>query len=72
MTVCRTIGKSIFVLPNVRDEPRAGERGVRPFEERKMLSAEGTCDSGHIPRVVLWRFGWALRFLEKAERQPEN
>jgi len=27
-----------FLLPNVTDETRAGERGVSPFEQRKMLS----------------------------------
>jgi hypothetical protein len=47
----------ILNLPNVTDETRAGERGVSPFELLKMLSGEGTYDSGHIPRVVLWRFG---------------
>ena len=40
---------------NVIDVTRAGECGVSPFEKRKMLSGEGTYDSGHIPRVVLWR-----------------
>ena len=46
---------------------REGERRMSPFEpfdvaqgwQRKMLSAEGTCDLGHIPRVVLWRPGIA-------------
>ncbi len=46
--------------PIVTDETRAGERGASPFELLEMLSGEGTCDLGHIPRVVLWRFGWAL------------
>ncbi len=34
------------------DETRAGERGMSPFELRKMLSGEGAYDLGHIPRVV--------------------
>src|SRR5688572_22488758 len=45
---------------NVTDETRAGERGLSPFELREMLSGEGTCELGHIPRVVLWRSGSAL------------
>ncbi|GAB1487811.1 hypothetical protein MASR2M8_02520 [Opitutaceae bacterium] len=56
------------ILPNVTDETRAGERGVSPFEPLKMLSGEGTCDLGHIPRVVLWRSGWAL----SSSRKPSN
>ena len=50
---------AIFLPPIVTDETRAGERGVSPFELREMLSGEGTCDLGHIPRVVLWRSGSA-------------
>ena len=46
-----------FSSPNATDETHAGERGVSPFELRKMLSGEGTYDLGHIPRVVLWRVG---------------
>ncbi len=42
------------------DETRAGERGMSPFEQRKMLSGEGTCDLDHSPRVVLWPSGWAV------------
>ena len=49
----------IFLPPIATDETRAGERGVSPFEILKMLSGEGTYDSGHIPRVVLWRSGSA-------------
>ena len=37
------------------DETRAGERGVSPFEKRKMLSGDGAYDLGHIPRVVSGR-----------------
>ena len=48
---------SAHFLANVTDETRAGERGVSPFELRKMLSGDGACDLGHIPRVVLWRSG---------------
>ena len=50
----------LFVLANATDETRAGERGVSPFELREMLSGDGTCDLGQIPRVVLWRSGWVL------------
>ena len=50
---------NFILLPIVTDETRAGERGVSPFERRGMLSGEGTCDLGHIPRVVLWRSGSA-------------
>jgi hypothetical protein len=52
--------------PIVTDETRAGERGVSPFELRVRLSGEGTCDLGHIPRVVLWRSGSALSFFDRA------
>jgi hypothetical protein len=48
---------------NVTDETRAGERGVSPFELPEMLSGDGAYDLGHIPRVVLWRSGWALSHL---------
>ena len=47
-------------MPNATDETRAGERGVNAFEVLAILSGEGTYDLGHIPRVVLSRFGWAL------------
>ena len=62
-------------LPIATDETRADERGVSPFlsavalslsngakadELRVILSGDGTYDLGHIPRVVLWRFGSAL------------
>jgi hypothetical protein len=50
----------ISFLPNATDETRAGERGVSPFEKRKILSGKGACDLGHIPRVVLWQSGSAL------------
>ena len=53
-------GRRFSFLANATDETRAGERGVSPSELRKMLSGEGAYDSGHIPRVVLWRSGWAL------------
>ena len=49
--------------PNVTDETRADERGVNPFELLEMLSGEGTCDLGHIPRVVLWRFWLGFWFI---------
>ena len=32
-----------------------------------MLSGDGACDLGHIPRVVLWRFGPASFFLRLPE-----
>ena len=37
------------------DETRAGERGMSPFELRKMMSGGSTYDLGHIPRVVSGR-----------------
>ena len=55
------LSRSVVILPTiVTDEARAGERGVSPFELRRMMSGEGAYDLGHIPRVVLWRSGWAL------------
>ena len=59
----RGIGSALILLANATDETRAGERGVSPFELREMLSGDSTCDLVHIPRVVLWRFGWAASFL---------
>jgi hypothetical protein len=61
-----------MILLNVTDETRAGERGLSPFlsavalakadELWKMLSGKDACDLGHIPRVVLWRFGSLLLY----------
>ena len=63
---------SMFMFSaNATDETRAGERGVNPFEQRKMLSGKGACDLGHIPRVVLWRSGSAASFFS-AERTQSH
>jgi len=53
--------------PIVTYETRAGERGVSPFELRKMLSGEGACDLGHVPRVAFWPSGSALFFTQNIE-----
>ncbi len=61
---------------NATDETRAGERGVSPFELRKMMSGGGVYDLGHIPRVVLWTSGSALSFfgllLREQGEQPNR
>ena len=62
----------IFLQPIVTDETRAGERGVNPFELREMLSGEGTYDSGHFPRVVLWRSGSASLAVGEHARNQGN
>ena len=53
MTVCRTIGKSIFVLPNVHDEPRpfraVGAGGWLALRENRIAGSED---------IVAWEKNW--------------
>ena len=53
----------VIASPNATDETRAGERGMSPFEKRRMWRGDGAYDLGLIPRVVSGRLvlRWGMR-----------
>jgi hypothetical protein len=52
---------AFLFLPNVRDETRAGERAVSPFELREMFSGAGPYEIRSLPARCLWQLDRLLR-----------